>query len=94
MKKRLFALLFVVVLVLSLVACGNRAISAQKAQQIAAKDAGVKVADAEGMHTHVETAADGTPYYNIHFSAADGTPYNYQISASGEILSMSNEAGH
>ena len=93
MKKRIFSLLLVLILVLSLAACGSKAISAQKAQQIAAKDAGTKVADAEGMHTHVETAADGTPYFNIHFSV-DGTPYNYQISATGEILGMSNEAAH
>lgn len=91
MTKRIFSLLLAVILVLSLTACGT--VSAQKAQQIAAKDAGVKVAEAEGIHTHVETAADGTPYFNIHFSV-DGTPYNYQISATGEILSVSNEAAH
>ncbi len=93
MKKRIFSLLLVMILVLSLAACGSKAISAQKAQQIAAKDAGIKVTAAVDMHTHVETAADGTPYYNIHFTA-DGTPYNYQISATGEILSVSNEAAH
>lgn len=93
MKKRLFSLLLVLVLVLSLAACGGKAISAQKAQKIAAEDAGIKVAEAENIHTHIGTAADGTPYYDIHFSA-DGTPYNYQISAKGEILSMSNEAAH
>lgn len=91
MTKRIFSLLLAVILVLSLTACGT--VSAQKAQQIAAKDAGVKVAEAEGIHTHVETAADGTPYFNIHFSV-DGTPYNYQISSTGEILSVSNEAAH
>lgn len=93
MKKRILPLLLAVVMILSLCACGNRAISAQKAQQIAAEDAGIKVADAEDIHTHVGTAADGTPYYDIHFSA-DGTPYNYQISAKGEILSVSNESAH
>lgn len=93
MKKRLFALLLTIIMIFSLCACGNRAISAQKAQQIAAEDAGIKVAEAEDMHTHVETAADGVPYYNIHFSA-DGTPYNYQVSASGEILSVTNTAAH
>lgn len=93
MKKRMFALLLAVVMIFSLCACGNKAISAQKAQQIAAEDAGVKVADADDIHTHIGTAADGTPYYNIHFSV-DGTPYNYQISAKGEVLGMSNEAAH
>lgn len=93
MKKRMFALLLAVAMIFSLCACGNKAISAQKAQQIAAEDAGVKVADADDIHTHVGTAADGTPYYNIHFSV-DGTPYNYQISAKGEVLGMSNEAAH
>lgn len=93
MKKRILSLVLVLILVLSLAACGNKAISPQKAQQIAAKDAGVKVADAEDIHTHVGTAADGTPYYDIHFSV-DGTPYNYQISAKGEVLGMSNEAAH
>ncbi|MBP3634306.1 MAG: PepSY domain-containing protein [Oscillospiraceae bacterium] len=93
MTKRIMALALALILVFSLAACGGKAISAQKAQQIAAKDAGVKVADAENIHTHVETDADGVPYYNIHFSA-DGENYNYMISASGEILSVSNEAGH
>lgn len=93
MKKRILALLLTAVMIFSLCACGNKAISAQKAQQIAAKDAGIKVADAEDIHTHIGTDADGTPYYNIHFSA-DGTPYNYQISAKGEILSVSNTAAH
>ena len=93
MKKRILSLLLVVIMVLSLTACGSKAITAAKAQQIAIKDAGAKVAEAEGIHTHVETAADGTPYYNIHFSV-DGLPFNYQISATGEILGMSNEAAH
>lgn len=92
MKKRIISLILAAVLVLTLTACGG-AVSAQKAQQIAAKDAGIKVSEAEDIHTHVETAEDGTAYYNIHFTA-DGQPYNYMISASGEILSVSNEAAH
>ena len=92
MKKRIVSLALAMLLVLTLTACGG-AISVQKAQQIAAKDAGIKVADAQDIHTHVETAADGTPYYSIHFSA-DGEPYTYRISATGEILSVSNEAAH
>lgn len=93
MKKRIVSMLLIAVFLLTFAACGNKAISAQKAQQIAAEDVGIKVADAEDIHTHVETAEDGTPYYNIHFSH-DGETYNYMISASGEILSVSNEAAH
>ena len=91
MKKRIIALLLVAVFLLTFTACGT--ISAHKAQQIAAKDAGIKVAQAENIHTHVETAADGTAYFSIHFSA-DGQPYTYMISATGEIMSVSNEAAH
>lgn len=93
MKKQICSLVLVLVLALSLTACGGKAISAVKAQKIAVKDAGAKVSEAEGIHTHIGTAADGTPYYDIHFSV-DGTPYNYQISASGEVLSVSNTAAH
>ena len=92
MKKRMMALLLAAALILTLTACGG-AISAEKAQKIAAKDAGFSVSQAENIHTHVQTTEDGVPCYNIHFSA-DGEDYNYLIGADGEILSVSNEAGH
>ena len=92
MKKRMLALTLALVLVLALTACGAKAISAEKAQKIAAKDAGVSVSEAENIHTHVTTTEAG-PCYNIHF-AANGEDYNYLISATGEIVSVSNEAAH
>jgi len=92
MKKRLISMLLIAVFVLTFAACGNKAISAEKAQKIAVEDAGVSMADAEGMHTHVATTEAG-PCYNIHF-AANGEDYNYLISATGEVLSVSNEAAH
>ena len=94
MKKRILSLVLVLVLVLAMTACGGKAISGVKALKIAAEDAGCSTADiADVAHTHVSTAEDGTPCYNIHFSF-DGEDYNYMISATGEILSVTNEAGH
>lgn len=92
--KKLIALFLVLILVLSLTACGGKAISAAKAMKIAAKDAGCSVSDISATaHTHVVTDESGAPCYNLHFSF-DGENYNYMISASGEILSVTNEAGH
>ena len=93
MKKRLISLLLVAVFLLSFSACGNKPISAEKAQEIAFKDAGISADEAMDMHNHPVQAEDGTACYNIHFTA-NGTPYNYMISAEGEIVSVTNEAGH
>ena len=90
--KKFVSLCLALLLVLTLTACGTGAINVGKAQKIAAEDAGFKVSEISA-HTHVVTGEDGTPCYNIHFSA-DGKDYNYMISASGEILSVTNEAGH
>lgn len=94
MRKTVICLLLVAVLIFSFAACGkSKTISAQQAQEIAFKDAGIQAADALDVHNHPTQAEDGTACYNIHFTA-NGTPYNYMISANGEVISVSNEAGH
>ena len=93
--KKILCLLLAVLLCLSVFAAcgGKKPITAQKAQEIAVKDAGTTLSEAKDIHTHIGTAEDGSSYYNIHFSA-DGENYNYMISSKGEILSVTNEAGH
>ena len=84
--KKLFAVLLAAVMVLSvLTACGDKAISAEKAQEIALEAAGLDAKDADDIHTHV-TTYENTPCYNIHITV-DGAEYSFNISSAGEVLS-------
>lgn len=87
MKRKIFAVLAVSVLLLGLLcACGkSNAITAEKAQKIAMEDAGLKQKDVSDVHAHVVTE-DNVPCYSIHISTAD-KEYSYLIHAgTGEIL--------
>ena len=85
MKKLLAVLVAAAMLLTVLTACGDKTISAEKAQEIAMEDAGLTAKDVDDVHAHV-TTYENTPCYNIHITV-DGTEYNYNISANGEILS-------
>lgn len=82
MKKRLIALVLLVVLALGVfTACGNKsgAITAEQAMAAAFQDAGVSADDASNVHVHVMDK-DGIPCYSIHFSAG-GKEHSVLISA-------------
>ncbi len=85
--KKLLAVLIAALLMLTLfTGCGEgKAISAEKAQQIAMEDAGLAAKDVDDVHAHV-TTYENVPCYNIHITV-DGTEYNYNITSNGEILS-------
>ena len=86
MKKLLAVLVAAVMLLTVLTACGgDKAISAEKAQEIAMEDAGLTAKDVDDVHAHV-TTYENTPCYNIHITVGS-TEYNYNISSNGEILS-------
>ena len=86
MKKRLLAFLILTVMLVTLfAACGTKTITAEKAQEIALEAAGLDAKDVDDVHTHV-TTYEKEPCYNIHITV-DGAEYNYNIAASGEILS-------
>ncbi len=85
MKKLLAVLVVAAMLLTVLTACGDKTISAEKAQEIALEDAGLTANDVTDGHTHV-TTHENVPCYNIHFTF-NGIEYSYNISADGEILS-------
>ena len=92
MKKRLIAMLLVLVMALSLLtACGNNPISQDKAVSIALKDAGLSKKEVEDIHVHIVEEA-GIPCYNVHFTI-DGVSLSYNIATTGEIISA-GEGGH
>ena len=88
MKRKIFSVLALTALLLGLLcACGKpSAITAEKAQQIALEDAGIKQNEASDVHAHVVTE-DNIPCYSIHISVGEGEEYSYLIHAgTGEIL--------
>ena len=92
--KRLTAIVLLFVLALSLLAgCGSKLLTSDDAQKVALKDLGIKEKDADSIHVHVGTAAEG-PAYQIHVEY-QGQTYEYMIlAATGEILSTGTVQGH
>lgn len=85
--KRILALISLAALLLCLLSgCGGSStVTADEAQDIALKDAGLKASEVDDVHTHLLTT-DRIPSYSIHITVGD-TEYEYVISAKGEILS-------
>ena len=96
MKTRVIAILLLAALALSLFAAcgGNKSglLTAEEAQKIALKDAGIPARKAE-VHVHV-TTLDNVACYNVHITTSDAE-YEYFISAKdGTILQKSDEITH
>ena len=91
--KRIISVICLLCLVLSLAACGNKAISADKAKKIVAKDLGVSVSDVQ-MDLHVGSH-EGKPCFAVYVTY-NGENFEYLIdSNSGEILAINeNDHGH
>ena len=88
MKKRLFALILIAVLAVSLfVGCNeNKAITQEKAQQVAIDHAGLTADQVKDAHIHV-TDHNGIPCYSVHITKADGTDLSVLINAAnGEVI--------
>lgn len=70
------------------------AITAEEAESIALKDAGVTAKEATGMRTHSDRD-DGRNYFDVQFAVKDGqstTLYEYDIDAkSGTVISKEKE---
>ena len=96
MKKRIFAMLLLVALTLSVfTACADKAsiITTEQAQKIALEQAGLTDDSNASIHTHVGTQ-DGIPCYSVHI-AVGNKEYSYMISASdGQILESSDKISH
>ena len=91
MKKTIAIICLTLCLALSLCACGNKTISAEKAQQIVLDDLGVKADEVE-MHLHVGEF-EGTPCFSIYVTI-EGETLEYLIeSNTGEILDI-RESSH
>ena len=86
MKRKLFALILTLAMILSLAACGQSGpLTEEKAYDIVYKHAGLNAEDVVDPHLHV-IAENGVPIYNIHFSV-NGVDYDYNLHAkTGEIL--------
>ncbi len=88
--KKFFALILMLVLVLSLSACGRMtdtpSVSAEEALETALKEAGVKKEEISNVSTELETD-DGRLVYDVDFNVG-AAEYSYDISAeNGEIIS-------
>ncbi len=95
MKHRIFAIAMLAVLLIGLLAaCGNDGpLTAEDAQAVVLKHAGVKESQVSDLHTHITTNADGEACYSIHITI-DGKSYEYLIhGTTGEVLSY-GEGGH
>lgn len=95
MKKRIFALLMVAVLLLgALAACGKKGpITQDKAKEIAFEQAGLNQKDVTDAHVHIVTE-NGIPCYSIHISSVKGD-FSYVIAASdGAVISGGEGSGH
>ena len=86
MKRSVIATLLIIVLALSLVACGKKdtTISTVEAQKIALQELGTTAAEAG--HTHVEAAQyEGTACYMVHVTVGGEEHYVY-IDQTGKVL--------
>ena len=86
MKKRLIASLLLVVLCLSLFACGkkNATITTVEAQKIALKEIGMTAEQVDDIHVHA-TQYEGAPCYQMHITAGDDV-FNVYIDQTGKVL--------
>ncbi len=95
MKRRIFALLAIAVVLLSLLsACGKKGpLTQEEAQKIALEQAGLKETDVTDVHVHI-TSDNGIPCYSVHISSASGD-YSYVIAATdGTVISGGEGSGH
>ncbi len=86
MNKKIAALCLAVCLVLTLCACGNKTISAEKAQQIVLDDLGVSADEVE-MHLHVGEF-EGEPCFSIYVTIDEATLEYLIDSQDGTILDI------
>ena len=86
MKKRILATVLLVVLCLSLFACGKKdaTITTEEAQKIALKEIGMTAAEVDDIHVHA-TQYEGVACYQMHITAGDDVYYVY-IDQTGKVL--------
>ena len=88
MKKRFFALLVCLTMLLGILAgCGNDSdiVSQEQAMKIALEDAGVSADQITDTHIHI-MEQDGEPCYSIHFNVGS-IAYSFMVSVStGKIV--------
>lgn len=91
--KKLFCLIISVVLLLSLCACGSKALTTDDAKAVVLKDLGVTESQVSNIHVHITNSEDGTPCYSVYLTV-NGKQMEYLIDgATGEILSA-GEGSH
>ena len=86
MKKRIIAIIALLVLALTLFAgCKkNKTVTSEEVQKIALKAANLTAEQVDDVHVHV-TSYEGVPCYQIHITVGE-QEYAYYIDQSGEIL--------
>ena len=96
MKKRVFSLLVLAALLLSVfTACdnGSDVLTSEDAQAVALEQAGLTKDQTTDIHAHIVTE-NGIPCYNIHISSTKGD-YTYLIAAAdGTVISGGEGSGH
>ena len=95
MKKRIVALLLLVVLALGIFTACNKssALTSEQAQKAALEHLGISQKDATDIHTHV-TTENGIPCYSFHIATADGGYTVVVHAGTGEVLSSSESISH
>ncbi len=88
MKKKIFAVLTVCLLLTGLLtACGsNDPITAEKAQEIALKEAGLKADQVSDIHTHI-VEEQGIPCFQIHINTGSEDLTVVINATTGEVIS-------
>lgn len=89
MKKRIIAILLLIVLSVTLfAACGKKSttVTTKQAQKIALEEIGLSTAEVDDIHVHA-TQYDGLACYQIHITSGKVTFYVY-ISQAGEVLAV------
>lgn len=95
MKKRVFAMILLVVFAMGILAACNKssALTSEQAQKAAYKHLGISQKDVTDVHAHV-TTEDGIPCYSIHVSTAEGSHTVVIHAGTGEVLSSAEGASH
>jgi len=68
-----------------LAACGSKAVTAEKAQQIALDYAGLTAGQVSDIHTHV-IEQEGTPCFQVHMTTETGDVTVVIDAATGEVI--------
>jgi uncharacterized membrane protein YkoI len=96
MKKRIFAIALMALLLLGILAgCKNDGpLTEEEAKQIVIEHSGASAREAANVHVHLGENKDGAVVFNVYVTV-NNKSYTYVLHATtGEILSVTEGGGH